>query len=181
MKTIRPRNAHSSLIFITLFFTLSGCTSGTFLSTRPLTDRETVHGAYNLIMYSGQNAQDLRSIAILDRADDSYTIVPYGAAFTYRVLNNLPAPEAMETGVRFLNDLYSFRATDSQIIYAPDQTIIGYELTPLFMPIYTGLLGDILDTSYFLQAENKVVVYVDFKTAYQSPQNAHNSSFLWGH
>ena len=167
-------------IAIALLLLLGGCTSGTLLSTQSLVGLDTSHGTYNLILYGGQNARDFKSLAILDRVDDQYTILPFGAAFNYRVIKNLSAAEAMESGERFINDLAEYRATDKREILAPDHTVIGYELRPLFLPLATGLLGDILNTSYVLQEKNQVMVYVSFKGRYQDPLDSTANDYIWG-
>lgn len=165
---------------LTLLFLLSGCAGGTLLSTQSLVDLEPGPGTYNLILFGGQNARDLRSIAILDRTDDPYTILPYGAAFNYRLIEKLTASEAMERGGQFINDLYAYRATERREIHGPDQTVIGYELRPLFMPLTTGRLGDLLDTSYLLQPDNRVLVYVGFKEGYHDPLEFPGPGSPWG-
>jgi len=174
------KSALGGTIPITLLLLLSGCASGTLLSTQSLADLDPGHGTYNLILYGGQNARDLQSIAILDRSGDPYTILPYGATFTYRIIENLSASEAMERGEGFINDLYAYRTTERREIHGPDHTVIGYELRPLFMPITTGRLGDLLDTSYLLQADNQVLVYVGFKNGYQDPLEFPGPGSLWG-
>ena len=168
-------------ISVALLLLLGGCASGTLLSSQSLVGHDTSPGTYNLILYGGQNARDFKSIAILDRVDDPYTILPFGAAFNYRIIENLSAVEAMESGERFINDLAEYRATDKREILAPDHTVIGYELRPLFLPLATGLLGDILDTSYVLEEENRVMVYVGFKARYQDPLDPTSNDFIWGH
>ncbi len=167
-------------ITVALLLLLGGCASGTLLSSRSLAGLETSPGAYNLILYGGQNARDFRSIVILDRVGDPYTILPFGAAFNYRIIDNLTAAEAMARGERFINDLAEYRTMERREIYAPDKTVIGYELRPLYMPLSTGLLGDLLDTSYLLQAENRVLVYVNFKKSYHDPLTSPANDSSWG-
>jgi len=165
----------------TVLLLLSGCVSGTMLSSQSVTEIDTNHGTYTLILYGGQNAHDLSSIAVLDRTDDAYTILPYGAAFNYRIVENLSAADAMERGDSFLHNLSSYRATEKRAIYTPDHTVIGYEMRPLFMPLDTGLLGDILDTSYVLQTDNQVMVYVGFRGGYQNQLDSDDTHFPRDH
>lgn len=159
---------------------LSGCVSGTLLATHTLAGHEPAKGGYTLILQGGQSARDLRTVAILDRDDDPYTIMPFGAAFNYRVVGRLPAGEAMATGERFLNDLISYRSMARREILGPDRTVIGYELRPLFMPFATGLSGDPLQTSYLLRADGQVTVYVDLKRPFHTLMDADDHGMYWG-
>lgn len=168
---MKTNNTLRLAIPVLLLLLLSGCLSGTRLSSRSVADLDTSRGTYNLILYGGHNTHALRTIAILDRSDDPYTIVPYGASFNYRIKENLSAAEARESGEQLLRTLVAYRATEEREILGPDNTVIGYELRPLFMPITTGIHSDILDTSYFLQADNRVMVYVDFRGHYQDPMD----------
>jgi hypothetical protein len=163
-------------IAVTALLLLTGCVSGTLLSTQSHSGLTPGQGTYNLILYGHQNARDVRSVAILDRTDDQYTILPFGATFNYRIIKNLSAAEARERGEQFLNEIYAYRATEQREIYGPDHTVIGYELRPLFMPFTTGLLGDVLDTSYVLQPENRVMVYVGYKGGHQDPLDSDGDS-----
>lgn len=154
---------------------LGGCASGTLLPSRAVANLDTGHGTYTLILAGGQNFHDLNAVAILDRSDDPYTILPFGEAFNTRLIPNLSAAEAMERGEAFLANLASYRTTEKREIIGPDHTVIGYELRPLFMPMDTGLLGDIVDTAYVFAAENRVTVYVGYRAGYQDPRDAERS------
>lgn len=176
-------NTNSTLLLtipVTLLFFLNGCIDGTRLSTQSVADLNTSRGTYNLILYGGHNAHDLQSVAILDRTDDPHTILPFGASFKYRIIENLSTADALARGERFLNDLIAYRGTEKREIRGPDQTVLGYELRPLFMPLATGLLGDILDSSYVLQEENRVVVYISFRGHYQDPMDSSSGNLLPG-
>ena len=151
---------------------LSGCASGVLLSTHSQPGLTPNPGTYNLILYGGQNARDFRSIAILDRNDDPYTILPYGAEFNYRIIAGLSADEAMEGGERFIKSLVPYWTTEKREILGPDNSVIGYELRPFFMPFSTGILGDILDTSYLLgPEENRVTVRISLKRYLLNQEN----------
>jgi hypothetical protein len=160
MKTNRVSLLSLAVLFL---LGLSSCTSGTLLATHALGGLEPAGGSYTLILHGGQNARDLRTVAILDRDGDPYTIVPFGAAFNYRIVKGLSAGEALARGERFINDLAAYRTMERRAIHGADHSVIGYELRPLYMPLTTGMLGDPLQTSYLLQAEGQVTVYVDFK------------------
>jgi hypothetical protein len=169
MQTMKPKILHLLAILFPVVLLQNGCTSGILLSSRPIAARDTGRGSYNLILYGGQNPRAADSVAILDRTDDPYTILPYGAAFNYRIIDNLSADEAIKRGRAFISDLTSYRATEIREIDGPKHTVIGYELRPLFMPLETGRLGDFVDTSYVLQEKNQVRVYVGFRGGYSNP------------
>ena len=71
---MKTTSARLKAIAVALSLLVGGCASGPLLSTHPLAGLDLGRGPYRLIQYGGQNARDLRSIAILDRSDDAYTI-----------------------------------------------------------------------------------------------------------
>ncbi|MBA3015851.1 MAG: hypothetical protein KKD63_00305 [Proteobacteria bacterium] len=162
------------LVIILLF--LSGCAPGILLRTRMLKTIGPDPGSYDLILYGGQNPHDFRTVAILDRTDDQYAIIPFGAAFNYRIIKGLPAAEALEMGSRFISDITAFRAEEMREIYGPKNIVIGYELRPVYMPLTTGWLGDILITSYHLIEKGHVTVYVSFRgeNSFDMPESSRN-------
>jgi hypothetical protein len=170
-------NTRLFAIPVALLLLQGGCVSGTRLTSQSIAALDMDRGSYNLILYGGQNYRDLASVAILDRTDDAYTILPYGATFKYHIIENLSADKAVERGSLLINDLHTYKSTETRAIYGPNNTIIGYELRPLFWPLDTGHFGDIVNTSYVLQAENQVTVYVGFKGNIQDPLDSHGGDF----
>jgi len=149
---------------LSAFIVLTGCASGTMLSTQALQEGHAPSdGTYTLILYGGQNVYDYETIAILDRSDDPYTILPFGAPFHYRVIREVSAADALRQGDSLMNDLNGYQAMERRGISGPDKTLIGYELRPLFAPLFTGRHSDALTTSYLLGADNSITVYVSLK------------------
>lgn len=166
---MKPTSTRLFAVPIACLLLQGGCMSGTRLSSHSIAALDTDRGAYDLILYGGQNYRDLSSVAILDRTDDAYTILPYGADFKYHIIENLSAAKAVERGGLLINDLHTYKSTQTRAIYGPNNTVIGYELRPMFAPLDTGHFGDIVDTTYVLQADNLVTVYVGFKGDLQDP------------
>lgn len=173
---MKPKRTCLLAILVAFLSFQSGCTSGTLLLSHSIPSLDARRGTYDLILYSGQNFQDPRSVAILDRTDDPYTIVPYGAPFHYRTIEGLSAADALKNGERFVHRLYAFRATEKREILGPDHTVIGYELRPLFMPLDTGYMGDIVDTSYLLRSGDRVMAYVGLKGSCQNQRESDGGS-----
>jgi len=144
-----------------LLLTLTACASGTLLPTDYLHSHQIDDkGTFDLILYGGRNVHDLKTVAILDRDGDPYTIVPFGAEYFSRRLDNLPLPEAFSKGEQFIANSLYYSTTEIKVIKGPDGSIIGYELRPLYMSLYVGGTGDVLSTAYLLKKDNTVVAYI---------------------
>ncbi len=122
-----------------------------------------VSGVYSLILYGGRTGEDMETAAILDREDDSYTIVPYAPDFDYRIIKHLPAKEALADAYRFVSFHPSFSHAQLARIVDSSGAVIGYEVRPLYMTFTYGL-SDVLDISYWRRGE-KVFVKVKLKEA----------------
>jgi hypothetical protein len=125
------------------------------IRTEDAADNE-VSGTYSLILYGGRHGNDLETVAILDREDDSYTIVPYTPDFDYRIIKHLPAKEALVYSYRFVGFHPSFSRAQLARIVNSSGAVIGYEIRPLYMRFTYGL-ADVLDISYWRKGEEVFV------------------------
>jgi hypothetical protein len=121
-----------------------------------------VKGRYSLILYGCTYFDDLRTLAILDREGDPYTIEPYVPDFDYRVVKNLPAQEALKRAEIFASGCNSdFMLSRLSAILTKDGAVAGYELMPLYWA-YTYGESDVLNTHYFLD-KNKIIAFIKLK------------------
>lgn len=121
-----------------------------------------VKGDYSLILYGCTHFDDLRTIAILDKKGDSYTIEPYAPSFDYRVIRNLPAPQALKRAERFVAGCSpEFMRSQLSVILNKDGAVAGYEVMPLYWSYaYPG--SHVLDTHYFLD-KDKIMAVIKLK------------------
>ncbi|MEJ2697526.1 MAG: hypothetical protein P8013_12885 [Candidatus Sulfobium sp.] len=121
-----------------------------------------VKGRYSLILYGCTHFNDLRTLAILDREGDPYTIEPYVPDFDYRVIKNLPAQEALKRAESFAGGCNSdFMRSMLSVILTKDGAVAGYELMPLYWAYIYGE-SEVLNTYYFLQ-KNKIIAVIKLK------------------
>ena len=121
-----------------------------------------VKGRYSLILYGCTYFNDLRTLAILDREGDTYTIEPYAPDFDYRVVRNLPAQDALKRAESFARGCNpDFMVSRLSVILTKDGAVAGYELMPLYRA-YTYGESDVLNTYYFLD-KNKIIAFIKLK------------------
>jgi len=160
-----------STFFLSFFFLATACIpEGSLLTTRSTSEYD-AKGDYILILYGGQNIHDFKTVAILDRENDNYRIVPFGANFNYRTFKGLTGQEAYEKAFTFLSNQNDFRNVEKRSIIGPDgDTIIGYEIRPFYHSFTVGRLGDVMKTSFVLRPDNTVQVYVSLKHRFEDSQ-----------
>jgi len=144
------------LIFGVLFVSVS-CAPGVRLNTQGEQDSE-VAGNYTVIYYGCNFSNDLETIAFLDREDGAFDFEPFAPDFAYRVRKGLPAKEALESAMKFVNCSSSFSRAQVSRIVGPNGEAIGYEVRPLYQPFTYGS-GDVLYVSYGLK-DGKVIITV---------------------
>ena len=113
-------------LFLSVF--LLGCNS-TFLKNRlmiePLKDSD-LQGTVNLILYGANHANDLETIAILDKTGDGYEFEPFAPDFRYRIKKNIPAIEAVKEAEKFVSWHNSFQNMQFSKILNEKGIPIGY-------------------------------------------------------
>ncbi|TAN39702.1 MAG: hypothetical protein EPN25_10370 [Nitrospirae bacterium] len=139
---------------------LSGCATGQYLKTEEVLSPE-LSGTYTLILHGGRYAADFQNVAILDREGDSFSIGIYAPVFDYKVRSGLPADRAIEEAEKFVRFHYAARSSQWKKILGTDNSLIGYEVRPLYEPLETGY-PDILDITYVTRGK-KIIARISFK------------------
>jgi hypothetical protein len=147
-------------ISILLLICLNSCAPVSYLKTETVRASE-VTGTYTVILYGAQYSDDLEDVAILEKEGDGYPFEVYAPEFDYKIKRNVPAKEALEAAEQFVRFHHAFWKSRLSKITDPAGNTIGYEVRPLYAPLYSGY-PDILDVSYILK-DNKVIVRVSFK------------------
>lgn len=150
--------SQAAVLFLVLF--LQSCMGGTSLRTEAAGTGEP-KGSYTLILFGGNFSDDLETVALLDREDDSYTIEPYAPDFRYRTKKGVPADRAIKEAEHFISLHPSFSKAQLRSIRDIGGNIIGYEYRPLYLPFEYGF-DDVMDIDYLLQGE-KVLAKIRLK------------------
>lgn len=153
---------------VLLVFTLLACVSGRILTTNRGDLPQDMKGTYTLILYGGQNVNDLELLAILDREDDSFRLEPFGGELNASTKQGMTLADAFDEAKRFVGQHTAFLTYETRIINGPGDGILGYEVRPIFLPTATGM-SDPLDSTYLLLPDNTVNVYVDVDRGFRSP------------
>jgi len=150
----------NTCICLFLSVCLLGCNS-TLLKNRLMTEplkSSDIQGSVNLILYGANYADDLETIAILDKTGDRYEFEPFAPEFRYRIEKNIPASEALKEAEIFVSRHTSFQSIRFSKIIDEKGIPVGYEVRPLYYPFTFGV-SDVLDVDYRIK-ENKVVVTI---------------------
>lgn len=158
----------SSYITVTvLLFSLLACVSGQILTTNRANIPQDGSETYTLILYGGQNTNDLELLAVLDREDDSYSMEPFGGELNADIKQGMTLANAYEEAKRFVGQHTAFLTYETRIINGPGDGILGYEVRPIFLATATGN-SDPLDSTYLLLPDNIVKVYVNVDRGFKS-------------
>jgi len=131
------------------------------LKTKEAAPQE-ISGNFTLISYGGRYADDLETIAFLDKEGDIYTLIPFAPDFDFKIKKGLSGEEAFKESRSFISFHPAFwRLQISKIIDIAGD-IIGYEIKPLYLPFYLGF-SDIIETSYWPKEEGKVKIIIKLK------------------
>jgi hypothetical protein len=119
---------------------------------------EEITGSFILIFYGGRHANDLETIAFLDKEGDQYEFEPYAPEFDYKVSKEVPAGDALNEARKFVSFHNAFwRSQLSKILDAKGNTI-GYEVRPLYRPFVYGR-DDLLEVYYRIK-DGRVIAYI---------------------
>ena len=124
-----------------------------------------ITGVYTLILYGGNSANDVETLAILAKEGTPYTFDIFAPSFDYSVIKNISARQALDKAKKFVSFNPEFWKLQINKILAPQGSVIGYEVKPLFYP---GVFDnpDVIDT-YYRMTGDKVTVYI--RTSYRYP------------
>lgn len=124
-----------------------------------VTDESDISGTYTVILFGGNITNDPRTLAVLDREGDDYTFTPFAREDDYLVRTGFPSDKALAESRYFTGRYTYFMTHQLRKILAPDGTLIGYEMRPLYHIQKFGT-ADILNVNYRLR-EKEVLVSVD--------------------
>jgi hypothetical protein len=116
-------------------------------------------GAYSVIKYGANYADDYSTFAIIVPENGKYSFDIFKPDFEYRVVRGLSAKQALEAAQVFVRGPEVMRSQVNGII-APDGSVIGYEVRPLYNSHIFGI-SDVLLVGYFLKDGNRVEVRID--------------------
>ncbi len=153
-----------------IIFGVSACGGG--LSTKAVPEIAMDISLFTVILYGMETPYDVETIAILDRADDSFQIIPDGSKHNYRIHADLEAEKALAKVQEFFQRSVILSRIEKREISGPEGQILGYEIRPLFMPSQVG--SDRLHTSYYLKEDNIVRSYVTWME-FQKPFEGNGS------
>jgi hypothetical protein len=120
-----------------------------------------IQGSYTVILYGGNYADDLETVAILDKEGDRYTFEPYAPEFKFKVFKGQTPDHALPAAERFIKGHHAFHGQVLRAVLDDSGAVIGYELRPLYLPMTYGT-DDVLDI-YYTKKDDKVVVTIQLK------------------
>jgi hypothetical protein len=141
----RKKYLFSGIIAIVLVF-FAACAAGTRLQTQPA-GKPSLDGSYRLLQYGCRYPDDIQNAAFLDREQDAYTFEVHAPEFEYKILEAQPGPQTLIAAEGFLKCSFHYQQSRLRGILAPDGTVIGYELRPLYSPTRFGMY-DVLQIEY---------------------------------
>jgi hypothetical protein len=166
LKKARKFLAGSVMLFCMVL--LQACAGGKSLRTAPVKNGD-LQGTYALILYGGNYADDLETIAVLDREGDRYTFEPFASSFSYRIIRGQTAEQAIPAAEQFIRRHPSYNRAQMQAILDEQEYVIGYEIRPLYLPLDFGT-DDVLDVDYNLRGE-KVIATIRLTRSVEELRN----------
>lgn len=120
-----------------------------------------VEGTYTLILFGARFADDIQTIAFLDREGDRYTFEIVAPDFDYKVLPSVPARKALERAREFVSWHPDYLRTVLGKILDDKGAVIGFEVRPFYrMTRFPS--SDVMDIMYF-QRGDTIKVHVKLK------------------
>jgi hypothetical protein len=123
-------------------------------------DKETniMTGTYSVVAYGCNGAADPRAVAFLQRDDAPYRVSIVEPRADVQTVMGLTADEAFRRAEDFVTCNPNAGEVELARITAPDGTLIGYEVSPVYLPLHSGS-SDGVETAYRVEG-NKVMAYV---------------------
>ncbi len=122
----------------------------------PGVDPREITGDYSVIVYGGRHANDLETIGFFDREDDDYSIAINAPDFDYQTHHGMSAPDALKYAREAVGFHRSFSSMHTTRLIAPDGSLVGYELRPLYAAYEFGH-QDALDVFYAWRGKTLLV------------------------
>lgn len=133
-----------------------------------------IKGTFNLIIYSNLFINDPETFIVLDRVDDKIKILPYAPAFNYRTVENLNEKEAMKIVNEILRDSPFISSIKCSTLY-DKESIIGYELKPLYFPWIFGILEPV--ETVYKKEKDFVHIYIRLNPMVERQLNSGGDSY----
>lgn len=118
-----------------------------------------ISGTFTLIAYGGRYADDVETIALLDKEGDEYTFIPFAPDYDFKIKKGLSGEEAFHESQKFVSFHPAFWRLQIRKIIDVNNETIGYEVKPLYLPFYFGN-SDIIETYYWLKEEGKIKILI---------------------
>lgn len=142
-----------------LLFAVASTASARNLSTDAVKPADIQSGTYTLIAHGCNSAEDLSPVAILQKEGTPYSFSIVEPRGQYEQVPGLSAGEAMRRAEEFAQCSPSAGKTAVTEIRDSNNTVIGYEVKPTFLPLRSGS-SDGVDTSYRVKGD-KVLAYIE--------------------
>lgn len=164
MKLLTLRVTHGARHLMMLFaaalflFGIASAAAAKGAKTEMVHPGDVQAGTYRIVTYEHAVLNDPVNIAILQKEGTPYDINFADSRFRNDLASGMQADQALSVARNFVESDPSVQNVDLTKIYAPDGTVIGYEMTPVFMPLRYGGLDPFV-TNYKV-AGNSVLGYV---------------------
>jgi len=120
-----------------------------------------IEGTYTVILFGARYADDIQTIAFLDREGDRYTFEIVAPDFDYKVLKSIPARKALEEAYQFVSWHPDYLRTVLGKILDDKGTAVGFEVRPFYRTTRFPS-SDVMDIMYF-QRGDTIKVHVKLK------------------
>ena len=146
-----------ALRFALLFIGLAVSAEAKGVKTDRVKPYDVESGTYKVIGFEKGTVNDPMMIAILQREDVPYSL-KFKTAGDSREVTGLTQDEAIRQAEAYVKSNPAVTKTELSKIYDADGTLIGYEMTPVFMPMRYGS-SDVVD-SHFRVSGDRTLAYV---------------------
>ncbi|MBI5142889.1 MAG: hypothetical protein HZA20_11980 [Nitrospirae bacterium] len=153
------------ILVVFVVVSLASCATGVRLYPKSPDSNSVAEGVYDVILYGMDGPNDVETVAILDRTDDSYRLVSKFGSEHYKVYYGLKADQAVEKASNFLKGLTIVTAMERRMITGPNGERIGYEIRPIFDS--STVINSYFGCSYNLQPNSDVVFSVMWQEFYK--------------
>lgn len=138
-----------------------------------------ISGFFTLITYGGRYADDIETVAFLDKEGDGYTLIPFAPDFDFRINKGLSGEEAFKKSKNFVSFHPAFWRLQIRRIISIKGETIGYEIKPLYLPFYFGF-SDIIDIYYWPKKEGEIKVMIKLLPAIERMKYHGGNGFTSG-
>ena len=95
-------------ILLAALFTVMACGGTSNLRSKRISPDTRLAGQFDLILYTSLENEILLKIAVLDKRNDDYKLVPYAAKFNFKTFKGLGGNAALKKAEEFLSDVEGY-------------------------------------------------------------------------